>query len=329
MRKKAVILILLFMFLVIPVVHAEDAAEWNIKAQNAAAAGNFAEAITYYNNALALDKKSATAMAGKAAALNQLGKYTEAVILSESALAIRSSDPVALNARAFGLFKLQQYDEAVTAYDNLFAVQSNNRDAYCNQGYAYLQVNKSDAAAASYGRCAAMDPLNVDAWNNQGLAYLQGGKYTAALAAFDKATALTVRNAQVWNNKGLAYVALGKPQDALTCFNKALGIDPKFEDAAKNKADVTGKLQLYNSTRTATPTVTISRIGTFYTTAMPVQESTPVITALPETPGENVVPVTATTVARRTTYAPISPVMSIGALVVIAGLAVVMQRKKE
>jgi tetratricopeptide (TPR) repeat protein len=190
-----------------------------------------------------------------------------------------------------------------------------------------MQVNKSDAAAVSYGRCAAMDPLNVDAWNNQGLAYLQGGKYTAALAAFDKATALTVQNAQVWNNKGLAYAALGKPQDALACFNKALGIDPKFEDAAKNKADVTGKLQLYNSTRTATPTVTISRIGTFYTTATPVQEPTPVITVLQETPGKIVV--TATPVAKRTTYAPLSSLPVMGALAAVAGLAVIMQRKKE
>jgi len=157
---------------------------------------------------------------------------------------------------------------------------------------------------------------------------MQAGKYTDALAAFDKATSITVRNAQVWNNKGLVYVALGKPQDALTCFNKALGIDPNFADALKNKEDVTGKLQFFNISGTITPVVTISRIGTFYTTATPDQPAGTVVTAAPEgtplTTG-----VTASPVAKRTTYAPLSLFPVAGALAVAAGLAAVMRRKTE
>ena len=105
--------------------------------------GNYADALTYYNNALALDPKYAPALSGKAVALNGLGKYTDAVNAADAALAIKPSDQNALNARASGLFQLGRYAESVTAYDTLFLVQNNRADAYCNQGYAYLMLNKS------------------------------------------------------------------------------------------------------------------------------------------------------------------------------------------
>ena len=90
MRSKIIILVVLFAILAIPAVHAEDAQEWYTKGQNAAIVGNYADALTYYNNALALDKNFASAMAGKAMALNELGNYESAVNLSEQALAIKS-----------------------------------------------------------------------------------------------------------------------------------------------------------------------------------------------------------------------------------------------
>ena len=70
MRSKTIILVVLLAILAIPCVHAEDAQDWYTKGQNAATVGNYADALTYYNNALALDTNYASAMAGKAATLN-------------------------------------------------------------------------------------------------------------------------------------------------------------------------------------------------------------------------------------------------------------------
>ena len=106
MRSTILILILLFSLLLVPAVLAEDPMEWYTKAQNALTVGDYSTAVTYYNNALQLDKNYAPAYAGRAAALNMLGKYTEAIASADSALALKSMDPVALNARALGLFKL-------------------------------------------------------------------------------------------------------------------------------------------------------------------------------------------------------------------------------
>ena len=328
MRTKIIILVILFAFVVIPCVQAEDAQDWYTRGQSAVLAGNFADALTYYNNALDLDKNFASAMAGKAATLNELGKYGDAVTLSEQALAIKSLDPVALNARAYGLFQLRRYEESAAAYDKLFTVQTNRVDAYCNLGYAYYMINKSESAVKSYERCTAFDPLNLMSWNRKGLALMNLGRYDEALKAFDQATTITIKNATVWNNKGLVYVHLGKPQDASECFKKALGIDPNFADAQKNRDSVTGQIQVVQIKGTITVVPTISRIGTFYTTATPVEQPTEIITAVPEMiPEVTTIAPVATTPVKKTTYSPVSPLSVFGALVVVCGIVLVLRRE--
>lgn len=326
MRSTILILILLFSLLVVPAVLAEDPLEWYTKAQDAMTVGNYPTAITYYNNALQLDKNYASAYAGRALALTMQGQYTEAIASADSALAIKSMDPVALNARALGLFKLGRYEEAAAAYDKLFEVEQNRKEAYCNQAYAYMKINKTDTAIAVYDTCTKLDPLNFENWNNKGLALMQAKKYDEALSAFDGATYLTIKNATVWNNKGVVLMALGKPTDALQCFYKALGIDPNYAEAKANKADAMGKQQSFNISGTITPEVTISRIGTFYTTVTPAGQATVVDTQVPDI--EDTVPVTTTKpVAKKTTYAPVSPLTVLGALAVVAGVIAVIRKE--
>jgi tetratricopeptide (TPR) repeat protein len=328
MRPTIPILLLLFLLLIVPAVPAEDVQEWYIKGQNAVTVGDYSAAVTYYNNAIQMDKNHASSYAGRATALNMLGKYNDAIASADSALAIKPMDAVALNARAFAFFKLGQYEDATAAYDNLFIVEQNRKEAYCNQAYAYLILNDTSAPAlVAFDRCTLLDSENFNAWNNKGLSLMQAGKYDAALSAFDRATYITIKNASVWNNKGKALMALGKPTDALECFNKALGIDPNFADAKANKADAIGKQQSFTISGTITPKVTISRIGTFYTTKPPTTKVTQVVSQ--ETQTEETIPaeVTTTQIPKKTTYSPISPVTVLGALAVVAGIVFAMKRK--
>ena len=328
MRSTILILILLFSLLVVPTVLAEDALDWYTNAQNALIAGDYPTAVTYYNKALELDKNSAQAYAGRAAALNMLGEYTEAIASADSSLALKSMDPVALNARALGLFKLGRYEEAITAYDKLFVVQQNRKEAYCNQAYAYMKLNKTDSAIALYDTCTKLDPLNFENWNNKGLALMQAQKYDEAVSAFDGATYLTIKNATIWNNKGVALMALGKPTDALQCFNKALGIYTNYTEAQKNKEDAMGKQQSFNISNTIAPTeVPINRLGTFYTTMTPPEQATEVVTQAPEM-GGTITGATTKPVAKKTTYSPLSPLTVLYAMAVVAGVVAVMRRER-
>jgi len=326
MRSTIPILILLFSFLLVPAVLAEDPLEWYTYGQNALTAGDYSAAVTDYNHALEIDRNYAPAYAGRAAALNMLGRYTEAIASADSCLAIKSMDPVALNARALGLFKLGRYEEATAAYDKLFLVDLTNKEAYCNQAYAYMMLNRTDTAITVYDRCTKLDPINFENWNNLGLALMQVKKYDEALSAFGSATEITVKNATIWNNKGVALMALGKPTDALQCFNKALGIDPDYAEARQNKENAMGQQQSFNISGTIKPTVTISRIGTLFTLVTPTVQATEVATQAPEI-GDTTTIATTTQVPKKTTYAPVSPLTVLGALTVAAGVVAVMRRE--
>ena len=86
MRSTSLILILLVSLLLVPPILAEDAMEWYIKGQNALIVGDYPSAVTYYNNALDLDRNYASAFAGRAMALNMMGKYTEEEVLMTKGL---------------------------------------------------------------------------------------------------------------------------------------------------------------------------------------------------------------------------------------------------
>lgn len=329
LRSTAVILVLVLCIL-IPAISAEDALDWYTKGQDAATVGNYALAITYYDNALALDTHYASAFAKKAVALNALGRYTEALTVSEQALAIKS-DADATNARAFALFKLARYEESIAAYDQLFIVQTNRGDAYCNQGYAYYQVNKFNESVADYDRCTTLLPGNLDGWNQKGLVLMSMNRYEDALDAFNHCTQITTKNAQVWNNKGKALVGLQRYSEAMECYNKALGIEPNFAEAAQNKEAIRGLGQTYIVTGSATPTEVPVRFGTLTapaTTTPVVTQTSAGQTALPAS-GEVIQSVTETPVSKKTTYAPLSSLGAVSALIILGIAGIIQNRTRK
>jgi tetratricopeptide (TPR) repeat protein len=314
---KIGILILLVIFLV-PVVAAEDANDWYTKAQNAASTHDYTDAVTYYNNAIALNPTFDSAMAGEAVSLNALGQYSQALSFANQALAIRSS-ATALGAQADALFYLGQYNEAIGAYQNYTQIVYNQYSAYCNLAYSYTQENESAQALASYSQCTNLNQSDPMVYNQIGLLYMANGQYANALTAFSSATALTISNAQIWNNKGEALAALGRYQDAMDCFNTALTIDPTYAAAQANKQAAMGKGQLIIASNTPAPTLAPWYLGGIApTTVTPTTIATPNVTETEQTVVQTTtVPptTTATVVVTRTTYSPMS------LFPVLAGLA--------
>jgi tetratricopeptide (TPR) repeat protein len=326
MRHIAGIMIFCAALLVLaPAVSADDASDWYVKAQGAVSAGNYATAIQYYDNAIAMDPNYATAYAGKAIAQNQLGQFSDALVSADKALAIKTNAD-ALNARAYALFSLGRYDEAVLTYDALYQVQSNYPYAYCNQGKAYIQLNETEKALTAFDRCVFYMPDNFDGWNEKGLALISLGRYDEALDAYDHATKITIKNATIWNNKGLAYAGLENYNKALICFKTALSIDPAYEDAKANM----------EKTYERKPFVTPSDTQTVILTTLPA-EQTPSITyevtqkqtAAPSQPTPTkVLTPQDNPPAIKTTYAPVSLVAVIVALIAGILLAHAFRYKK-
>jgi tetratricopeptide (TPR) repeat protein len=317
---KVGILLVIVTFL-IPAVAAEDSLGWYTKAQNAAANGDYTDAVTYYNNAIALNPAYDAAMAGEADALNALGQYSAALTAANQALAIRSS-PTALGARADALFNLGQYNDAIGAYVNYTAIVTNQADAYCNLAYSYVQVNNSNMALTTYAQCTNLNPSDPLIWNQIGLVDMSLGQYQAALNAFNKATSLTITNAEIWNNKGEALAALGQYQDAISCFNTALSLNPIYTLAQENRNAALGKGQIVIITGNPTPTIAPWYLGGVAPTGVTTTPAvaTPATVTGSQAAQTTTLPQTAmeTPVATRTTYSPLSPVPALAGLAAAA-----------
>ncbi len=91
MRRTILILFFLALFLLVPLVQAADTNELVALGNAALDAKKYSEALTHFNNALAQDAKHATALSGKATALNALGNFSAALEAADASLALRSS----------------------------------------------------------------------------------------------------------------------------------------------------------------------------------------------------------------------------------------------
>jgi tetratricopeptide (TPR) repeat protein len=305
LAQKILIITLAFLLLV-PAVMAEDALDWYTMGENSATVGNYAQAIKYYDNAIASSPNYAVAFSGKAHVLNQQGDFSEALHATEVALAIKS-DNRALSEKAFALFKLKRYNESVAAYDRLFLVVDNIPDAYFYQGMAYDNLNMKEKAVAAYDRCTNLDGSNLNAWNQKGLALLSLGRYNEALDSFSQCTRITIKNAEVWNNKGVAYGAIGDYNNAVECFNKALGIDPTYSQAEENLDKAYLQKPFFTPIVTAfiPTTKTSETVANPQTLAVTIPGTT--ATFSPQITEDSLnIPV-----ASKTTYSPLSPFVAI------------------
>jgi hypothetical protein len=77
-----------------------------------------------------------------------------------------------------------------------------------------------------------------------------------------------------------------------------------------------GKLQVINIAGTITPTVTISRIGTFFTTVTPSPLPTEVT---PQVTISGIPPKTTVPVTKKTTYSPVSPLTALAGVIILCG----------
>ena len=86
--------------------------------------GNYKEAITYFDKALAIDPKYENALNGKGLALDGLGNHTGAITYLDKALAIDPKDEDALYHKGVVLDKLGNHTGAILYYDKARAIKS-------------------------------------------------------------------------------------------------------------------------------------------------------------------------------------------------------------
>jgi tetratricopeptide (TPR) repeat protein len=96
---------------------------------------DYADAIIYYDKALAVDPNNKAALAHKGWALLDLGNYAEAMPYIDKALAIDPNYKDALNNKGAALSYVGKNAEAIQYFDKVLAIDPNDKSALDNRQF--------------------------------------------------------------------------------------------------------------------------------------------------------------------------------------------------
>ena len=231
--------------------------------------GNSNQAMTAYDQSLAVNGNFAPAFLGRAQARWNLDRSQVDAIQSDLNSA-RSADPALPETLTlFGRFYLENGEvQAALEYLNAAADQNPNApQVYYYRAQAQLQLRNFAAALVDADRAVQLDLTFVPAYQvlgdalqaNQraadsimpyevyllytinpdpavhvkmGRAYRSAGNFPAALDAFNTALSLVPDSAPALLERGLLYIETGDPNRGLEDINAALAINPDFFEAA-------------------------------------------------------------------------------------------------
>ncbi|HTY15710.1 MAG TPA: tetratricopeptide repeat protein [Methanoregulaceae archaeon] len=213
---------LVFLILVSPVLadtSFDMALSWAQKGDLLYSQGQYDQAFDAYNTSVTLDPYNSIAW-------NKLGETQ--VRLGNTTGAIRS------------------FGEA-TRLDPFFGT------AWVNRGDELLASGNVTEALDSYNRAISINPNDMRAYISKGMLFKNTGKMDDARAAFSEVITISDReirvhpndakyNADLWDYRAKALSELGRYQEALQAYDRALEINPKHEDAIKNKKELLNAL---------------------------------------------------------------------------------------
>lgn len=158
-----------------------------------------AQALSLYDEAIALDPRFALAYAGRATArLNDMylsgapraAAVADAEESAAKALALAPNLPEALTARAAVRNEQRRYDAAISDLDRAVAANPNSVDALAERARVYRTVGRSPDALPSVERAAELDPLDPTRYADLCGVLRDTGRYEAAGTACARARSL-------------------------------------------------------------------------------------------------------------------------------------------
>jgi tetratricopeptide (TPR) repeat protein len=220
---------------------------FNDEGNKAYDAGDYAKALTSYNQALALDANDVQTLNNVGVTYLALNQTQNAIDSFQKATKAKADD-------ADGFFNLgvaynssEKYDEAATALNRALALRPDWPDAFLALGDTYLAAGRFDDASKAYENVVKAQPDNVSAFNNLAYAYDRAGRYEDSIRALKRVVQLSPSDAFGFNNLGAASYKAGKYKDAVDAFTQALRLSPNDPETLNmRKKSTATRRKLFN-----------------------------------------------------------------------------------
>ncbi|HEY9693414.1 MAG TPA: serine/threonine-protein kinase [Oculatellaceae cyanobacterium] len=163
------------------------------------------------------------------------GQYQEALTAYNNALAIKAAYEEAYWGRCYAFANLQRYQEAIEACNKALQTNPDYYKAWWSKGNALDALKRYNEALAHYDQALKIKPDFAEALINKGatLTFLQ--RYEEALASYDQALKIKPDLPETWNNRGIALTNLKRYPEAIASFEKAIKIKPNYQLALENR----------------------------------------------------------------------------------------------
>jgi len=199
--------------------------------------GHLAEAIPYYEKAIALKPDFGDAHNNLGYSLYMLDRVTEAIPHFELVLRLAPLDPHANLNLANSLVRLGRLEEALPYYRTAL-IGDPSALVHDRLAFALLSLGRAREAVPEYEIALRLEPRNATGWANLGYALTLVGRSADALSACQQALELSPNFAEALNYRGLALAQLGRNDEAIAAFEAALRSQPAFAVAHNNLGNV-------------------------------------------------------------------------------------------
>lgn len=192
-------------------------------------------ALSYYNQAIAINKMYSSAYYSKGVLFFEMGDFQQAIQQLDSAILYKPDDVFAYNDRASAKMSLNLLDDAMVDYSN--ALKINADFAWLHNNIGSLKRKKGDykGAIAAYDNAISKKQDYFLAYNNRGTAKHESGDYKGAIADFTKAVEIKSDYAFAFNNRAGSKQKLNDLTGALLDCDKAIQLDPTYGLAYLNR----------------------------------------------------------------------------------------------
>ncbi|MFN7925461.1 MAG: tetratricopeptide repeat protein [Bryobacteraceae bacterium] len=174
----------------------------------------------------------------EAVAFHQSGDLDRAIVIYREVLAAAPAYPDALHLLGAALSATGQHEEAIASLRHAIEVRRYAPAYWSNLGLALSRAGKPEEAAEAYRQSLAIQPGHGPTLAKLGRVLDAAGQSRDAIEILEQALAAMPEDPDAHNALGAAYMNAGRGADARHHFERAWTLDPSFEEAQQNLANL-------------------------------------------------------------------------------------------
>ena len=203
-------------------------------------------AITYFDEAVKIDKQNDVAYAKMGSIYDAKGQKSKAMVSYEKAVAINPGYTTLYAPLGLAYLDAGEIAKAETCVQKSDAAGVDNLESRVLRGVLFFKQNKTDASLAAFERVIEMDPRSAPAQYYRGQIFDRMGNADQAIASYKKSIELEPAFAPASFDLGVAYYNKGDFNAAATAYQETVKYDNANYQAHANLASTYRQLERYS-----------------------------------------------------------------------------------